>query len=63
MTGHSLYNTELSFDAALPLYFGAGMETSATDYEIKLKKGPARYEAGSNNLLGAIALMRLTTGH
>lgn len=50
-----LIGPQKAFDAALPLYFGAGMETFATDYEIKLKKGAARYEGGSNNLLGAIA--------
>ncbi|WP_304509918.1 aminotransferase class V-fold PLP-dependent enzyme [Anaerotignum sp.] len=50
-----LIGPQKAFDAALPLYFGAGMETFATDYEIKLKKSPARYEGGSNNLLGAIA--------
>lgn len=44
------------FDEALPLYFGAGMESVATDQEIIFKQGPARYEGGSNNLLGAIAL-------
>lgn len=44
------------FDEALPLYFGAGMESLATDQKIILKQGPERYEGGSNNLLGAIAL-------
>lgn len=44
------------FDEALPLYFGAGMESSATPQKIKFKQGPERYEGGSNNLLGAIAL-------
>lgn len=44
------------FDEALPLYFGAGMESFATDSEILLKQGPERYEGGSNNLLGAIAI-------
>lgn len=44
------------FDEALPLYFGAGMEESATPREIILKDGPERYEGGSNNLLGATAL-------
>lgn len=44
------------FDMALPLYFGAGMESEATDQKITLKQGPERYESGSNNLLGAIAL-------
>ena len=50
-----LIGPQKAFDAALPLYFGAGMETLVTDDEIKLKKSPARYEGGSNNLLGAIA--------
>ncbi|WP_070000542.1 aminotransferase class V-fold PLP-dependent enzyme [Cellulosilyticum sp. I15G10I2] len=44
------------FDNALPLYFGAGMESLATDQHVVLKLGPERYESGSNNLLGAIAL-------
>lgn len=44
------------FDNGLPLYLGAGMESLATDEQVVLKLGPERYEAGSNNLLGAIAL-------
>jgi len=44
------------FDEALPLYFGAGMASSITEDDIVFKDGPARYEAGSQNLLGAIAL-------
>lgn len=51
-----LVGPQRAFDAALPLYFGAGMEASATDQEIVLKDGPERYEGGSNNLLGAVAL-------
>lgn len=44
------------FDQALPLYFGTGMESRATDQKIVFKQGPERYEDGSNNLLGATAL-------
>jgi selenocysteine lyase/cysteine desulfurase len=51
-----LIGPQNSFDGALPLYFGAGMESLATDQEIIFKPGPERYEGGSNNLLGAIAL-------
>ncbi|HEX3077176.1 MAG TPA: aminotransferase class V-fold PLP-dependent enzyme [Lachnospiraceae bacterium] len=51
-----LIGPQSTFDEALPLYLGAGMEESATDSEIILKEGPERYEGGSNNLLGAIAL-------
>jgi len=51
-----LIGPESAFDEALPLYFGAGMESLATDQEITFKQGPERYEGGSNNLLGAIAL-------
>jgi selenocysteine lyase/cysteine desulfurase len=43
------------FDNALPLYFGAGMEVTVSP-TIVLKDGPERYEGGSNNLLGGIAL-------
>ena len=41
-----LVGLQRAFDAALPLYFGAGMEASATDQEIVLKDGPERYEGG-----------------
>jgi cysteine desulfurase/selenocysteine lyase len=39
-----------------PLYYGAGMAELVTEREIILKESPERYEAGSNNILGAIAL-------
>lgn len=51
-----LIGPQRAFDEALPLYFGAGMESTATDEKIVIKKGPERYEGGSNNLLGATAL-------
>ena len=51
-----LIGPKYAFDEALPLYFGAGMQAFTTDEEIIFKEGPARYEGGSNNLLGAIAL-------
>lgn len=39
-----------------PLCFGAGMTELVTDEKIVLKDSPQRYEAGSNNIMGAIAL-------
>lgn len=39
-----------------PLCFGAGMTELVTDQTIVLKDSPQRYEAGSNNIMGAIAL-------
>lgn len=51
-----LIGPKSAFDGALPLYFGAGMESSATDQNITFKQGPEKYEGGSNNLLGAIAI-------
>ena len=52
----ALVGPQKVFDQELPLYFGAGMASSVTTDDIVLKDGPARYEAGSQNLLGAIAL-------
>lgn len=40
----------------LPLLFGAGITESVTDNNIVLRESPYRYEAGSNNILGVIAL-------
>lgn len=39
-----------------PLCYGAGITELVTDNEIILKNSPQRYEAGSNNILGVIAL-------
>lgn len=39
-----------------PLCYGAGITELVTDNEIILKDSPQRYEAGSNNILGVIAL-------
>ncbi len=39
-----------------PFCFGAGITESVTTESVVLKESPVRYEAGSNNILGAIAL-------
>ena len=43
-------------DQGCPLCFGAGMTDLVTTQEIIFKESPQRYAAGSNNILGAIAL-------
>jgi selenocysteine lyase/cysteine desulfurase len=54
-TGALVGNKEI-LDKGLPLCFGAGITKLATDTEVILKQAPTRYEAGSNNILGSIAL-------
>ncbi|WP_051280714.1 aminotransferase class V-fold PLP-dependent enzyme [Anaerovorax odorimutans] len=43
-------------NSGYPLCFGAGITKLVTDNEVILKDSPSRYEAGSNNILGVIAL-------
>lgn len=54
-TGALIGNKEV-LNKGCPLCYGAGMTELVTDKEIILKESPQRYEAGSNNLLGAIAV-------
>ena len=54
-TGALIGNKD-ALNKGCPLIYGAGMTELVTDKEIILKKSPQRYEAGSNNLLGAIAV-------
>lgn len=54
-TGALVGNKEV-LDKGMPLCFGAGITKLATDKEVILKESPTRYEAGSNNILGSIAL-------
>lgn len=54
-TGVLIGSKEL-LNNSYPLCFGAGMTQLVTPDKIILEDSPQRYEAGSNNLLGAIAL-------
>ncbi|WP_324824268.1 aminotransferase class V-fold PLP-dependent enzyme [Sinanaerobacter sp. ZZT-01] len=52
----ALVGNKHALNMGYPLCFGAGITELVTDQEVILKKSPQRYEAGSNNILGVIAL-------
>lgn len=55
-TGALVGNKQV-LDNGQPLCYGAGMTKFVSDREIIMKESPQRYEGGSNNILGVIALI------